>query len=104
MRRGILLALIIFCVGGTSRALLAQTVFVSTGQGSQILNVNGQTGTFTVVSTGNPFPNVNPNFFPEGMTVGPDGKIYATDPTDGLIVRMNSDGTQPEAVDRKSVV
>ena len=100
MRRGILLALIIFCVGGTSRALLAQTVFVSTGQGSQILNVNGQTGTFTVVSTGNPFPNVNPNFFPEGMTVGPDGKIYATDPTDGLIVRMNSDGTQPEAVFR----
>ena len=96
MRRGILLALIIFCVGGTSRGLLAQTVFVSTGQGSQILNVNGQTGTFTVVSTGNPFQGLTPNFLPEGMTIGPDGKIYATDPSDGLIVRMNQDGTQAE--------
>jgi hypothetical protein len=96
MRRGILLALFVLCVTATSQNLCAQTVFVSTGQGSQILNVNGQTGAFTVVSSGNPFQGLNPNFIPEGMTVGPDGKIYATDPTDGLIVRMNQDGTQPE--------
>jgi hypothetical protein len=96
MRRGILLFLFVLCLGAVSRGLSAQTVFVSTGHGTQILSVNGQTGTFTVVSTGNPFPGVNPNFVPEGMTVGPDGKIYATDPTDGLIVRMNQDGSQPE--------
>jgi len=100
MRRGILLFLFVLCLGAVSRDLSAQTVFVSTGQGSQILSVNGQTGTFTVVSTGNPFPGLNPNFFPEAMTVGPDGKIYATDPTDGLIVRMNQDGSQPEAAYR----
>lgn len=96
MRRGILLFLFVLCLGAMSRDLSAQTVFVSTGQGNQILSVNGQTGTFTVVSSGNPFPGVIPNFVPEGMAVGPDGKIYATDPTDGLIVRMNQDGTQPE--------
>jgi hypothetical protein len=96
MRRGILMFLFVLCLGAMSRDLSAQTVFVSTGHGTQILSVNGQTGTFTVVSSGNPFQNVNPNFFPEGMTVGPDGKIYATDPTDGLVVRMNQDGSQPE--------
>lgn len=96
MRRGILLVMFVLCLGAASGDLCAQTVFVSTGQGTQILSVNGQTGAFTVVHSGNPFQGVNPNFIPEGITVGPDGKIYATDPTDGLIVRMNQDGTQPE--------
>jgi hypothetical protein len=96
MRRAILLFLFVLCLGAMSRDLSAQTVFVSTGQGKQILSVNGQTGTFTVVSSGNPFAGVTPNFVPEAMAVGPDGKIYAADPTDGLIVRMNQDGSQPE--------
>jgi sugar lactone lactonase YvrE len=96
MRRGILLFLFVLCLGAMSRDLSAQTVFVSTGQGNQILSVNGQTGTFTVVTPGNPLPGVIPNFIPEGMAIGPDGKIYAADPTDGLIFRMNQDGSQPE--------
>jgi hypothetical protein len=79
-----------------SRDLSAQTVFVSTGHGTQILSVNGQTGTFTVISTGSPLPGVLASFVPEAMAIGPDGKIYAADPTDGLIVRMNQDGSQPE--------
>ncbi|MGA2901810.1 MAG: hypothetical protein ABSF40_16395 [Candidatus Acidiferrales bacterium] len=52
MRRAILLFLFVLCLGAMSRDLSAQTVFVSTGHGTQILSVNGQTGTFTVISTG----------------------------------------------------
>ncbi|MGD0402053.1 MAG: hypothetical protein ABSB66_02555 [Candidatus Acidiferrales bacterium] len=96
MRKGILLILFVLCLGAVSKDLSAQTVYVSTGQGNQILSVNGQTGTFTVISSGNPLPGVIPNFVPEAMAIGPDGKIYAADPTDDLIVRMNQDGSQPE--------
>jgi len=96
MRRGILLILFVLCFAATGRDLSAQTVYVSTGHGTQILSVNGQTGTFTAISTGNPLPGVIPNFVPEAMAIGPDGKIYAVDPTDSLIVRMNQDGSQPE--------
>ena len=96
MRRAILLFLFVLCLGAMSRDLSAQTVFVSTGHGTQILSVNGQTGTFTVISTGSPLPGVLASFVPEAMAIGPDGKIYAADPTDGLIVRMNQDGSQPE--------
>jgi hypothetical protein len=96
MRRAILLFLFVLCLGAMSRDLSAQTVFVSTGHGTQILSVNGQTGTFTVISTGSPLPGVLASFVPEAMAIGPDGKIYAVDPTDGLIVRMNQDGSQPE--------
>lgn len=45
---------------------------------------------------------MNPAFVPEAMVIGPDGKLYITDPTDGLVVRMNQDGSQPEMVFRFS--
>lgn len=59
MRRGILLVLFVLCVAVTSGDLRAQStgasVFVSTQGGSQILKVDGNTGSFTVISSGNPF-------------------------------------------------
>ncbi len=106
MRKGILLVLFVLCVVATSRDLRAQSpgvsVFVSTQSGSQILKVDGNLGSFSIISSGNPFFNVNPNFFPEAMVVGPDGKLYIADPTDGLVVRMNQDGSQPEMAYRFS--
>ena len=38
MRRGILLVMFVLCLGAASGDLCAQTVFVSTGQGTQILS------------------------------------------------------------------
>ena len=67
MRRGILLFLFVLCLGGVSRDLPAQTVFVSTGSGSQILSVNGQTGTFTVVPQ--TAASFNLGFSPDGMVI-----------------------------------
>jgi hypothetical protein len=100
MRRGILLALFLFCVAAMSRDLRAQSpgigVFVSTQGGSQILRVDGNLGSISVISTG--IPGTNLDFVPEAMVVGPDSKLYITDPTDGLVVRMNQDGTQAEIV------
>jgi hypothetical protein len=96
MRRGILLFLFVLCLGGVSRDLPAQTVFVSTGSGSQILSVNGQTGTFTVVPQ--TAASFNLGFSPEGMVIGPDSKVYITDPNHGLIWRMNQDGSQTELI------
>ncbi len=96
MRRGILLVLFVFCLGAMSRNLSAQTVFVSTGSGSQILSVNGQTGTFTVVpQTAESF---DLGFAPEGSVIGPDSKLYVVDPNHGVIWRMNQDGSQTEPI------
>ena len=100
MRRGIFLALFLLCVAAASRDLRAQSpgigVFVSTQGGSQILRVDGNLGTISVISTG--IPGTNLDFVPEAMVVGPDSKLYITDPTDGLVARMNQDGTQAEII------
>jgi hypothetical protein len=70
-------------------------VYVSTQTGSQIVKVDpGFPGDFAVVS-GNPD---DVGFSPEGMTVGPDNKLYITDPSNEVIWRMNQDGTQTERV------
>jgi DNA-binding beta-propeller fold protein YncE len=96
MRRAILLFLFVLCLGAMSRDLHAQTVFVSTGSGSQILSVNGQTGAFTVVpQTAEIF---DLGFSPEGLVIGPDSKLYITDPNHGVIWRMNQDGSQTEPI------
>ena len=104
MRRGILLFLFVLCLGAVSRDLFAQSpgvgVFVSTQGGNQILKVDGNLGTVSVISTG--LQGLNLSFVPEAMVVGPDGKLYITDPTDGLVARMNQDGTQAEIIYRRN--
>ena len=42
--------------------------------------------------------NGNPNFLPEGLAIGPDGKLYVCVPLNDKILRMNQDGTQVETV------
>jgi hypothetical protein len=100
MRKLMFVLLLILGAAGVSSNLRAQSVFVSTQTGGQILKVDtSQTNTFTIVS-GNPglSPFGNGGFSPEGLTIGPDGKIYITDPSSSKIDRMNQDGTQPETV------
>jgi hypothetical protein len=84
--------------GSTSVNLVGgdEVVYVSTQGGGQILKVDGSTGAVAVVS-GDPGVSIN-GFSPEGMTVGPDGKIYISLPSTGQLVRMNQDGTQPELI------
>jgi sugar lactone lactonase YvrE len=75
-----------------------EVVFVSTQSGGQILAVDGTTGAFGVVSNGPGCGESLGCFQPEGIVVGPDGKLYITDPTNQQITRMNQDGTQPEII------
>ncbi len=63
-----------------------EIVFVSTQSGSQILQVHGTTGQFTVIYDA--FDSDTP-FSPEGMTVGPDGNLYITDPSYGNVWQLN---------------
>ena len=74
-----------------------EVVFVSTQYGGQILEVDGTTGAFTVIY-GALSCTSDGSFCPEGMVIGPDGKLYITDPHDGRVTRMNQDGTQPELI------
>lgn len=82
-----------------------EVVYVTTQGGGQVVRVDG-TGTGVTgtgsnvlgavqVASGNPGTG---GFSPEGITVGPDGRLYIADPNNGGIWRMNQDGTQPEMV------
>jgi hypothetical protein len=78
-----------------------EIVYVSTQSGGQILEVDG-TDTFAtagmypvMVVSGNPGEG---GFSPEGVVIGPDGKLYITDPTNREIWRMNQDSTEAELV------
>lgn len=73
-----------------------ESVFVSTGSGGQILTVDGNSGIFTVVSNGSVCDGCS--FLPEGITVGPDNKIYMADPSDSYIYRMDQSGANFETV------
>jgi streptogramin lyase len=61
-------------------------LFVSTGVGHQILRVDGTTGATTVLLT-------DQTVDPEGMAVGPDGRLWVTDPANGQVDVLNQDGS-----------
>ena len=91
-RRLVLLATIICLLLLSVPAAGQVDIFVSTFSGESILSVdtgNGALATVKVLSTGSR---------PEDMTVGPDNKLYICDPTNGLIMRMELDGTMQENV------
>src|SRR5262245_45774759 len=67
-------------------------IFVSTYTGRQILRVDRTTGAVTVIYTGTDKSR------PEGLTVGPDNRVYFCDPTNGQINRMDQDGRKFEIV------
>lgn len=76
-----------------------EVVYVSTGHGNQILRIDANNGSVTVLPI-SPAPNCN-EAFPcdlEGMVVGPDGKIYVADPIDGAIFRLDQSGANFETV------
>jgi sugar lactone lactonase YvrE len=66
-------------------------LFVSTGGGHQILKVDGTSGATTVLFTAN-------DLSPEGMAVGPDGRLWITDPTNGQVDVINQDGSNFQGV------
>jgi sugar lactone lactonase YvrE len=70
-------------------------LYVSNQDGGQVLKVDGGTGYFAVLQPSNGFLA---HSSPEGMTIGPDSKLYIADPARSQILRMNQDGTQGELV------
>lgn len=70
-------------------------IYVSTGTGGQILKIDANTGTVSVLST--PVCDNGTCDF-EGMVLGPDGKIYIADPRDGDIFRLDQSGQNFETV------
>ena len=75
-----------------------QPVFVSTFNTGEILKIDSNLGTTTVIYSDTSTTNGNPNFLPEGLAIGPDGKLYVCVPLNDKILRMNQDGTQVETV------
>jgi hypothetical protein len=79
-----------------------EVFYVSTGfvsHGGQILQVDANSGTVTVVPINNvPSCDDTTCFGPEGIVVGPDSKIYMADPTDGFIYRLPQSGGNLETV------
>ena len=81
-----------FEVDGTP---ITTPVFVSTHQGGQILVVDGDTpGTVAVVYSS----SCDGGTCPEGIVVGPDGKIYMADPTGSTIRRIDRSGANIETL------
>jgi len=79
------------------RVPAGEKVFVSTASGGQILKVDGNTGTFQVLTNGPPCPTSG-CFSPEGLVVGPDSKLYIADPTNSNIWRIDQSGANLEPV------
>ena len=93
----------IFCLvtfPAFGQALLGpgQPVFVSTFTSGKILRVDSNLGTTTVIYSDTSTTGGVPNFRPEGITIGPDGKLYVCVPLNNKILRMNQDGSQVETV------
>src|ERR1700747_3189775 len=59
----------------------AQTVYVSTGAGQQILAIDANLGAVTGVC------NISPGV-PEDVVIGPDGNLYVADTTGNRIYRV----------------
>lgn len=84
-----------------------EIVYVSTQYGGQILKVDGIiAGYAQVVYDGSAGPNgtdlnSGSGFFPEGLTVGPDSRLYIADPLYSDIWRLNLDGTDMQPVYQK---
>jgi hypothetical protein len=102
-RRALISAIFMFClvtVPAFGQELLGpgQPVFVSTFTGGQILRVDSNRGTTTVIYSDTSTSDSGPNFQPEGLTIGPDGKLYVCVPLNNKILRMNQDGSQVETV------
>ena len=69
-------------------------LYVSNGAGHQILKVDGTTGATTVLFTDRSATPMDP----EGIVVGPDGRIWIADPTNGRIDLMGQDGSNLQGV------
>ncbi|MEJ2009062.1 MAG: PxKF domain-containing protein, partial [Acidobacteriota bacterium] len=68
-------------------------VYVSNYNGHQILKVDGTTGSVSGVYT-----DPEGTMLPEGIAVGPDGKIWICDSVNSRILQINQDGTDPQVV------
>jgi len=69
---------------------LPPEVYVSTAAGHQILRVDAASGATSVLFTWHPDGSTPP--YPEGLAVGPDNLIYAADPTNDRIIRIDQSG------------
>src|SRR5712692_1741352 len=99
--RRILLILAFFVLSGQALAQSAEslpTIYVSALNGHTIQRVSPNTGVATTIYSDQTTTGDMPNFLPEGMAIGPDGKIYVCVSPNDKILRMNQDGTQVETV------
>ncbi|HXM99009.1 MAG TPA: choice-of-anchor D domain-containing protein [Candidatus Dormibacteraeota bacterium] len=91
--RFLVFALFIAATGFPSRAQegFTKPVYVSNRQGGQILVVDGDTGAIAVLYNQGCVDSCL--IWPEGLTVGPDNKIYMADPSQKTIRRIDRSGS-----------
>jgi len=93
MRRGFIFYLFAFLWVAVQVRAQGPPVYISNFSGHQILKVDGTTGAVSIVYT-----DPESTMLPEGIAVGPDGKIWICDSVNSRILQINQDGTDPQVV------
>ncbi len=93
MRRSFVFYLFAFLWVAVQVRAQGPPVYISNFSGHQILKVDGSTGAVSIVYT-----DPTSMMEPEGIAVGPDGKIWICDSVNSRILQINQDGSDPQVV------
>jgi sugar lactone lactonase YvrE len=93
------LIILLAVLGLAVQARGQEPIFISNFTGGEVLSVNQNTGAATVIY------NPGGGFLPEGIRMGPDGKLYVCAPDNNKIIRLtlNSEVVTGETVYDQSV-
>lgn len=75
-------------------------IYITTLNGNQVeaVDANGTIALTTPIYTDHSTTEDFPNFLPEGIALGQDGKLYVANTQNNKILRMNQDGSQVETI------